>query len=110
MKSLLLVCCLLVLSAPAWGEQKLDVNIPGGGAQDLLNMTTIPSTISDHPPDYTMTRSCTNREGRVVHQGDPEFKHCIAVTERLKTAPAAKEPSTQGSPNVITIQEQEPPQ
>jgi len=105
MKSLYAIAFLLVLSSAALAEQKLNVNIPGGGAQDLLNMTTIPSTISDHSRDYSIIRSCTNAEGRIIYQGSPEYRHCIATTEHLKGVSKSKGTTTPaGGSNIIRIQ------
>ena len=106
MKTLLLIFIVASFSiATAVAEQKVDVNIPAGGAQDLLNMTTIPQSITNKEGDHTMTTACTNAQGRVVYQDEEGYQRCIDSTEHhKKTVPqpanVANDPA--GS-HIITI-------
>jgi hypothetical protein len=68
---------LAVYASIAFADQRVDVNIPGGGAQDLLNMTTVPSEISDGAHDSSVTRSCTTPHGRVVREDENGYNDCM---------------------------------
>lgn len=67
----------LFLATAALSDQQLNVNVPGGSAQDMLNMTTIPSEISDSNGDPSMQRFCTNPSGRIIRQGQPGYQQCL---------------------------------
>lgn len=89
----------LFLTMAARADQQLNVNVPAGGAQDMLNMTTIPTEISDSNGDASLQRYCTNPSGRVIRQGQPGYEQCLQ-TARGKT-PTAQVSSTPDSSKII---------
>lgn len=77
-----LLALLFVLgTSAALADQRLNVNVPGGGAQDLLNMTSVPSDISNSEGDPTMQRSCINSAGRRVRESEDGYRACLAQAQ-----------------------------
>ena len=74
-----------VLATGALADQRLNVSVPGGGAQDMLNMTTIPPEVSDSSGDHTLQRSCTNPSGRVIRQGQQGYDDCLKMARGKKS-------------------------
>jgi len=71
-------------SPAAKADQRLNVAIPGGSAQDLLNMTTIPPEVSDASGDGSVLRYCTNPSGRIVRQGQDGYEDCLRLARGKK--------------------------
>jgi hypothetical protein len=83
--SRLLLVAFLLVSAMALAEQNVPVNVPGGGAQDLLNITTP----MDGQVENTGVRfTCTDSYGRPSHRGEPYFDDCMKQ-KRGSTGPKA---------------------
>jgi hypothetical protein len=83
----------VVLVSVASADQKIDVHVPGGGAQDLLNMTSVPSEISDSTHDNSMTRACTTPHGRVIRENEPGYSDCMALLQGEKLPSPSPKPS-----------------
>jgi hypothetical protein len=104
MKTVLIPYVILAfaLTSPAWADHCLNVAVPGGGAQDMLNMTTIPSEVSDSNGDPTLQRSCTAPSGRVIHMGQPGYDECLQLARGKK--PAAQPTANSDSGIVVHSQ------
>jgi hypothetical protein len=64
------------------------LNIPAGGAQDMLNMTSVPPEISNSEADHTFQRSCTNPSGRIIPQGQAGYQECLELARNKKAKPS----------------------
>jgi hypothetical protein len=91
------------LAGTAFADQQLNVNVPGGGAADLLNMTTIPSEVSDSSGDPSLQRYCTNPSGRIVRQGQQGYEECLRLAQGKKPT---TQPSNVGSDHGIVVHSQ----
>jgi hypothetical protein len=82
---------LLLVSATAWAEQNVPVNVPGGGASDLLNITTP----MDGQVENTGVRfTCTDSYGRPSHRGEPLFDDCMKQKRGVSTPKATPTPTS----------------
>lgn len=87
---LILFSALFALSAqPSFADQKLNVNIPGGGAQDMLNLTQVPPDLATAPAHPGEQRSCVTPHGRLVRETEAGYKECLAAAKGTKPAPSA---------------------
>jgi hypothetical protein len=77
----------------AFAEQSVPVNIQGGGAADLLNVTNVPSALDGSRDDSGVHLYCTDSYGRVFQKTDPAFEDCLAQ-KRKASAPASPTPRT----------------
>jgi hypothetical protein len=85
------ILSLLFITA-AHAEQNVPLNVPGGGAADLLNVTTPP----DGQAENTGVRfTCTDSYGRYSHRGDALFDDC------MKQKRAAGAPKVTVSPSPL---------
>ena len=87
------------------------LNLPAGGAQDMLNMTTIPSAISDTESSPLFQRSCTNPSGRIIAQGQTGYKECLDLARAKKpnagdTPPPVVQDDSGGNGSKIILQPQ----
>lgn len=86
-----------ILSLSALAEQQVPVNVSGGGAADLLNMTTMPPALQDsHENDDGVRHFCTDRYGRIVQQADPNYADCLRnkkAIDPLGNQPAVTQPT-----------------
>jgi hypothetical protein len=95
-KRLFLMSLVLVLTSAAYGEQNVPVNVPGGGASDLLNVTNIPAALDGQVDDSGVRFTCTDSYGRSTHRGEALFDDC------MKQKRAGDAPKAAASPIVKT--------
>jgi hypothetical protein len=95
-RSQLFLLPLFLFSATAWAEQNVPVNIPGGGAADLLNVTNIPTALDGQVEEPGQRFTCTDSYGRALHRGDALFDDCMKQ-KRTAGAPKAS-PSPSATP------------
>ena len=78
MRKFSFVLFLVLSSSLAFAEQQIPVGISGGGAADLLNMTTTPPALQDsHRDDDGVRHFCTDRYGRIVREDDQNYADCL---------------------------------
>ena len=83
-------------STAVWADQQVNVHVPGGGAQDMLNMTTVPAEISDTGGNTSDQRYCTNPSGRFIRKGQDGYENCLALARGKKPTVIPTATSDQG--------------
>jgi hypothetical protein len=96
LKRLPLIILILVAGA-AQAEQNVPVNVPGGGAADLLNVTNIPSALDGQVDDSGVRFTCTDSYGRSTHRGEALFDDCMKQKRAGDTPKAASSPSVKAN-------------
>ena len=81
---------LLLVAAVVNAEQDVPVNIPGGGASDLLNVTT---PMDGRAENTGVVFTCTDAYGRPFHRGDAQFDDCMKQKRGSSTAKASPTPT-----------------
>jgi hypothetical protein len=97
----LLLAALNGFASLVLADQRLNVNVPGGSAEDMLNTTNVPADVSNLGSDPTLPRSCTNSIGRVIRKGEDGYDDCMASARGHRPKPSPG-PSDDG--HTITIQ------
>jgi hypothetical protein len=75
-------------------EQSVPIDIPGGGAADLLGVTTTPASLQDAHDDSHVHFACTDRYGRTIRQGEANYEKCVRQSGDKKAAAKASRSGT----------------
>jgi hypothetical protein len=68
---------LSLASTSVLADQNVPVNIPGGGAADLLNVTQFPPSLDGSHDDSGVRFTCTDNYGRMYQKGNPAYDSCL---------------------------------
>jgi hypothetical protein len=80
----------LLMTALASAEQNVPVNVPGGGAADLLNVTT---PMDGQVENTGVLFTCTDSYGRALHRGDALFDDCMKQKRGTSTPKSTPTPA-----------------
>jgi hypothetical protein len=80
----------LLIAALANAEQNVPINVPGGGAADLLNITT---PMDGQAENTGVVFTCTDGYGRPFHRGDAQFDECMKQKRGSSSAKASPTPT-----------------
>lgn len=81
---------LLLVAAVVNAEQNVPINVPGGGAADLLNVTT---PMDGQAENTGVVFTCIDSYGRPLHRGDALFDNCMKQKRGSSSAKPTPMPS-----------------
>jgi hypothetical protein len=86
-----------LVAVAAMAEQNVPVNVPGGGAADLLNVTNIPAALDGQVENTGVRFTCTDSYGRSTHRGEALFDECMKQKRAGDTPKPSPSPSTKAN-------------
>jgi hypothetical protein len=81
---------LLLIATVVNAEQNVPINVPGGGAADLLNVTT---PMDGQAENTGVVFTCTDAYGRPFHRGDTLFDECMKQKRGFSAPKASPTPA-----------------